>query len=222
MEVRRMLAEELDFVIGVDTHADSHTLAFVAAPSGGLLGQQTIATTARGYDQALRIARAQASGRRAWALEGSGCYGAGLARRLRALEREERALKRQIAHRVIELAAWLLAEPGIGPITAAQLLIPWSHRGRLWGESAFARLGGVAPIPASSGKVVRHRLDRGGDRQLNRALHTIIVSRRKRHAPTIAYIARRHGEGKSEREAIRCLKRFLARSLFRKLEAMPT
>src|SRR2546426_4216497 len=91
MEVRRMLAEELDFVIGVDTHADSHTLAFVAAPSGGLLGQQTIAPTARGYDQALRIARAQASGRRAWALEGSGCYGAGLARFL--AERGERVLE---------------------------------------------------------------------------------------------------------------------------------
>jgi hypothetical protein len=75
-----MLAERLDFVIGVDTHADSHTLAVVAAPSGGLLGRQTIATTARGYGEALRLAHAQAPGRRAWALEGSGCYGAGLAR----------------------------------------------------------------------------------------------------------------------------------------------
>jgi hypothetical protein len=100
-------------------------------------------------------------------------------------------------------------------------LIPWSHHGRLWSESAFARLAGAAPIPASSGNVVRHRLDRGGDRQLNRALHTIVVGRRKHHAPTIAYIARRSAEGRSEREAIRCLKRFLARSLFRKLEAMP-
>jgi transposase len=123
---------------------------------------------------------------------------------------------------VDELAAWLLTEPGIGPITAAQILIPWSHQGRLCSEAAFARLGGVAPIPASSGKTVRHRLDRGGDRQLNRALHTIVVSRRKQHPPTIAYIARRTTEGKSEREAIRCLKRHLARSLFRQLEAMPT
>ncbi len=68
---------------------------------------------------------------------------------------------------------------------------------------AFARLAGSAPIPASSGQVVRHRLDRGGDRQLNRALHTIVVSRRKHHAQTIAYVARRQREGKSVREAIR-------------------
>jgi hypothetical protein len=66
--------------------------------------------------------------------------------------------------------------------------------------------------------VVRHRLDRGGDRQLNRALHTILVARHKRHAPTIAYIERRRSEGKSVRETLRCLKRFLARHLFRVLE----
>jgi transposase len=75
--------------------------------------------------------------------------------------------------------------------------------------------------PASSGLVHRHRLDPGGDRQLNRALHAVIVSRRKRHAPTIAYLERETREGKSTREAIRCLKRYLARSLFQALEAMP-
>jgi transposase len=116
----------------------------------------------------------------------------------------------------------LLAEPGIGPISAARVLVAWSHRGRLRSEAAFARLGGAPPIPASSGMVVRHRLDRGGDRQLNRALHTIVVSRRKHHAPTVAYVDRRLREGKSTREAIRCLKRYLARQLFRLLEAMPS
>jgi transposase len=144
-----------------------------------------------------------------------------LARRIQLLTVEERALKWEIAALVERVAPALLAEPGVGPITAAQALVAWSHRGRLRSEAAFARLAGAPPIPASSGMVVRHRLDRGGDRQLNRALHTIIVSRRKHHAPTIAYIDRRVGEGKSVRDAIRSLKRYLARSLFRVLEAMP-
>jgi transposase len=102
------------------------------------------------------------------------------------------------------------------------LLVAWSQPGRLRSEAAFARLAGVAPIPASSGKLTRYRLDRGGDRRLNRALHTIILSRRRLDADTNAYIARRLSEGKSEREAVRCLKRYLARSLFRLLEKMPT
>ena len=144
-----------------------------------------------------------------------------LARRVRALDREARALEREIETLVGRLAPALLREPGVGPLSAAQLLVAWSHRGRLHSESAFARLAGAAPLPASSGKLVRHRLDRGGDRRLNRALHTIVVSRRKHHAETIAYVERRQREGKSLREAIRCLKRYLARSLFRLLEAKP-
>jgi len=82
-------------------------------------------------------------------------------------------------------------------------------------------LAGVAPIPASSGQVTRHRLNRSGDRQLNRALHTIVVSRQVHHPETQAYIARRSAEGKSPREIKRCLKRHLARRLFRLLEAPP-
>jgi transposase len=140
------------------------------------------------------------------------------ARRVRAASAEERELKREIELLVRSLAPRLLEEPGVGPISAAQVLISWSHRGRFHGEAAFARHGGAAPIPASSGQVARHRLDRGGDRQLNRALHAIVVSRRKRHPQTIAYLERRTAEGKSTREAIRCLKRYLARSLFRTLE----
>lgn len=120
-----------------------------------------------------------------------------------------------------QLAPQLLAEPGVEPISAAQLLVSWSHQGRFAGEAAFARHAGAAPIPASSGQVDRHRLDRGGDRALNRALHTIVVSRRKHHPATIAYVQRRTAEGKSVREAIRCLKRYLARHLFRMLEAGP-
>src|SRR3954447_16046766 len=93
--------------------------------------------------------------------------------------------------------------------------------GRLVSEAAFARLAGAPPIPASSGQTIRYRLDRSGDRQLNRALHQIIATRRRIHPPTIDYIQRRVQEGKSRRETIRCLKRYLARSLYRLLENAP-
>jgi transposase len=104
-------------------------------------------------------------------------------------------------------------------ISAAQLLNAWSHRGRFRSEAAFASLAGAAPIPASSGQHLRHRLNRGGDRQLNRALHTIILSRLAHHPETKRYVTRRTAEGKTPREIKRCLKRHLARRLFRLLEA---
>ena len=95
----------------------------------------------------------------------------------------------------------------------------WSHSRRLRTEAAFAALAGVAPIPASSGQTVRHRLNRGGDRQLNRALHTVALSRLQHHAPTKAYALRRTAEGKTPREIKRCLKRAIAREIYRLLEA---
>jgi transposase len=119
------------------------------------------------------------------------------------------------------VAPALLAQPGVGPITAAQVLISWSHPGRLRSEAAFAMLGGVAPIPASSGQVIRYRLNRGGDRQLNRALHTIVMLRERYHEPTRRYVARRTAQGKSQREIRRCLKRTVARQLYRLLERQP-
>jgi transposase len=344
-----MLADEVDYVIGMDTHRDFHTLGIVQASTGGLAFEAEVTANARGYAKALRLAGEHARGRRAWAIEGTGSYGAGLARflcargervlevnrpkrdgrslaksdpidairaartllgreklaqprvggkreavralvttregalkakkaglcqlrallvclpeplrselrgltrstllgrcahlrpqqhrdgelrgalvSLRALARrvetltvEERELAREIRTLVVELAPQLLAEPGVGPISAAQLLVSYSHQGRFKSEAAFARLAGTAPIEASSGERKRHRLDPGGDRQLNRALHTIIISRRKHHAKTIAYIARRQSEGKTAREAIRSLKRYLARHLFRVLTATP-
>ena len=112
--------------------------------------------------------------------------------------------------------------PAIGPINAAQLLISWSHPGRFRSEAAFAMLAGAAPVQASSGQVVRHRLNRGGDRQLNRALHTIVMLRQVHHGPTRAYTSRRIAQGKSEREIRRCLKRTLARQLYRLLERTAT
>ena len=324
-----MLADELDYVIGVDTHRDAHALAVVAAVSGGVLAQRQVEASGGGYAAALAFAAHEASGRRAWAIEGSGSYGAGLARylgergervlevgrprreprrgrpksdpldairaargvlgetkptvpraggrraalralivdapeplraelsgltrarllarclglrasqqrdphtnatmlalgacarRVRAADAEQRELAREITRLVREWAPQLLDEPGVGPISAAQILISWSHAGRFPGEAAFAHHAGTAPLEASSGDGVRHRLNPGNDRQLNRALHTVVVSRRKRDPDTLAYIARRTSEGKSTREAIRCLKRYLARHFFRLLETMP-
>jgi transposase len=344
-----MLAEEVAFVVGVDTHADRHALVLVDAVTQRRRRALMIPATRRGYRQALRLAERLAPTDRVWALEGSGCYGAGLARflaehgervleverparagargrlksdlldaeraarqvlagqagaqprvardtqalrallttrqgaviactaalnelraliltsppelrerlqgltetrllntcvrlrpgqdseraavvlalrslaqRVRQLRRESQTLEHELQRRVLALAPQLLASPGVGPISAAAILIAWSQPRRLRSEAAFARLAGTAPIPASSGKTIRYRLDRGGDRQLNRALHTIIVNRRRTDNQTKAYIARRLVEGKTQREATRCLKRYLARSLYRTLEAMPT
>ena len=144
-----------------------------------------------------------------------------VARRVQQLTAEERELAREIEKLTTKLAPQLLNQPGIGPLLAAQVVLSWSHRGRVVSEAAFARLAGAAPIPASSGQTIRYRLDRSGDRQLNRALHQIIVTRRRMHRPTIDYIERRVREGKSRREATRCLKRYLARNLYRLLETPP-
>ena len=144
-----------------------------------------------------------------------------VARRVVQLTSEERDLAREIETLTRKLAPQLLTQPGIGPLAAAQVLLSWSHPGRIRNEAAFARLAGCAPIPASSGQTVRYRLDRGGDRRLNRALHMILVTRRRSHPATIAYINRRLQEGKNSREATRCLKRYLARNLYRLLENRP-
>jgi transposase len=123
---------------------------------------------------------------------------------------------------VKQLAPRLLVEPGIGTLLAAQIIVSWSHPGRCRSEAAFARLSGVAPLEATSGQTqTRHRLSRGGDRQLNRAIHNAVLTRIKVHPPTRAYLARRIAEGKTRREAMRCLKRYYARHVFRVLEAAP-
>lgn len=96
-------------------------------------------------------------------------------------------------------------------LTAAQVLITWSHPGRVRSEAAFAAMAGAAPIPASSGQLVRHRLNRSGDRQLNRALHNIVLARMRYDDQTRAYVTRRQAEGRSKREIQRCLKRAVAR-----------
>ena len=341
-----MLADELDYVVGVDTHRDEHVLAVVAAATGAVLARRAVRANARGYQEALRFVGETACAARAWAIEGTGSYGAGLARylagrgetvlevsrapraerrlrgkddaldaartaraalasetlarprngerrealrlllvarrsavdvrrealgqlrgvivtapdqlreelrglpvgrllarcsrlrrsssmaadelatrlvlrslarRIEAATLEAAELEREILAQVRALAPALLDEPGVGPIVAAQLIVAWSHAGRLRSEAAFARLAGVAPVPASSGQTIRHRLSRGGDRQLNRALHTVVLHRQ--HDPTTqAYIEQRVAEGKTRRDATRLLKRYLARHLYRLLQ----
>lgn len=341
-----MVADQLDYVVGVDPHRDEHALGVVEVRSGVVVFEACVAADSGGYADALAVAEQYAPGRRAFAVEGTGSYGAGLtrflsgsgeqvfevgrlrrqrgsggktdaldavraarsvlvqkrpatprtngerealralmaaregaanakraglcqlrgllittpeplraelrsltrarflarlasmrpeqrqdpelrgillalrslARRVQQLTVEERELAREIKTLTQKLAPQLLDQPGVGPLLAAQVVLSWSHKGRIKSEAAFARLAGVAPIPASSGQTIRYRLDRSGDRQLNRALHMIIVTRRRTHEPTIAYIERRTQEGKSRREATRCLKRYLARNLFRLLE----
>jgi transposase len=342
-----MLADQVEFVVGVDTHADQHTFCLVEAHSQRTVVFASCPVSRQGYRRALRLARRRAPGRRVWAVEGTGSYGKGLTRYLsgqaeRVLEverpkrsgragrlKDDRLDAEQAARAVLagragsrpRLGAWqeplrallvtreaavdvrrrglnelhalvrgapeplagtlrglnkdrllarclrlrpgrsdelerrttgrclrataervqqatrqadqleheltlivgqvaphLLARKGVGPISAGWILIAWAHPNRLHSEAAFARLAGAAPIPASSGKTIRHRLDRGGDRKLNRALHTIALTLRRSDDQTKAYIARRLAEGKTEREALRCIKRYLARSLYRLME----
>jgi transposase len=144
-----------------------------------------------------------------------------LAARIQSLDDEIREHDRDIERLTVEHCPQLRAEPGIGPISAANVYIAWSHPGRCRNEAAFANLAGTAPIEASSGQVTRYRLNRGGDRQLNRALHTIVLTRTRIDPDTKDYIARRIAEGKSARDARRCLKRYVARRTFRLLEAGP-
>lgn len=142
-----------------------------------------------------------------------------LARRIQHLDAEVDDHDHMLKQLLDQAAPQLVAERGIGYITAADFYVAWSHPGRCRSEAAFARLAGTAPIPATSGQnQTRHRLSRGGDRQLNRALYLVAVTKRRCDPATRAYIARRVAEGKTEREAIRCIKRFIARRVWRLLE----
>jgi transposase len=145
-----------------------------------------------------------------------------LARRVVALTEEASRHEKAILAIVREWRADLLAQQGVGPIVAATVLCAWSHPGRIRSEAAFAKLSGTAPIPANSGKVTTHyRLNPYGDRRLNWAIHTVVLSRLHYDEETKDYVNRRTAEGKTSREIRRCLKRYVARELFRLLENEP-
>jgi transposase len=142
-------------------------------------------------------------------------------RRLRELTQTIKALEGEIAQLVGQIAPQLLTEPGFGPLTAAKLVGEIAGAGRFGSDAKLARAAGVAPIPISSGNTHRHRLDRGGNRQINAAIHRIAVTRARCHPETRDYIERKLSEGKTNRDAVRCLKRHLARRIWHLLQPAP-
>jgi transposase len=145
-----------------------------------------------------------------------------LARRAALLAAELAQLEAELEPIVSALVPELLEECGVGPICAAQLVVSSGDPSRMRSEASFAALAGTSPVEASSGPIRRHRLNRGGDRQLNAALHVIARTRCRCHPETRAYYQRLLERGKTRREALRCVKRTLARHLYRHLAANPT
>jgi transposase len=140
-----------------------------------------------------------------------------LAQALRLARQQLTDNRTQLQAIVDDIAPGLTGRFGVGPVSAAQAIVSFSHPGRCRSEAAFAALAGTSPIPASSGKTIRHRLNRGGDRALNRTIHAIALVRMRSCPRTRAYVARRTAEGKTPREIRRCLKRYIARELYRQL-----
>ena len=158
---------------------------------------------------ARKLARAEQGARVAIARE--------LVVEIRRRARRAGELEREIGALVKAQAPGLLDLEGCGALTAAKLIAETAGAGRLASDAKFARLAGVAPIPASSGNRIRHRLDRGGNRQLNCALHRIAVTQGRVHPPAREFLAKKQAEGKSRIEALRCLKRHLARRVWKLL-----
>lgn len=140
-------------------------------------------------------------------------------RRIRELTRDAKALERELGELVAAQKPRLLELPGIGVMGAAKLITEIAGIERFGSVSKLARMAGVAPIPASSGATHRHRLDRGGNRQLNSAFHRMAVTQVRCHQPAKDYVARKIASGKTKREAIRCLKRQLVRTVFNAMRA---
>lgn len=144
-----------------------------------------------------------------------------LGQRVERLSKEVAEAERALAELLAALAPALLAECGVGPVCGAQLLVSSGDPGRMRSEASFAALAGTSPVEASSGVQRRHRLNRGGDRQLNWALHVVALQRIRHHPETSAYYQRLLAAGKSTREARRCVKRVLARHFYHRLREMP-
>lgn len=143
------------------------------------------------------------------------------ARRVLDLDRDLKTNREQITTLISDHVPVLLEMPGIGAVTAAVVMTVWSHPGRIRSEAALAQIAGTCPIPASSGNTARHRLNRGGDRQLNRAMNTIVLTRMRTDPATRAYVERRTAEGRTKKEITRSLKRYVTRQVHRTLQASP-
>lgn len=143
------------------------------------------------------------------------------ARRVIDLDGDLKANREQVTKLVTDHAPVLLEMTGVGAVTAAVVMTVWSHPGRVRSQAALAQIAGTCPIPASSGNTTRHRLNRGGDRQLNRAINTIVLTRMRMDPATREYVERRTAEGRTKREITRCLKRYVTRQIHRTLTASP-
>lgn len=202
-------------------------LALCGIPVLEVTGPDSAARRSYGKDDcqdAISAARAALSGQRVRvAKDRSGAVPAvatkialkSLARRVLDLSDEIADLDRLIAPLVGELGPKLLALVGVGVENAGEFLVTaGDNPERLTSEAGFAMLCGAAPLPAASGKTNRHRLNRGGNRQANSALHMVVMCRMRRDERTKDYVARRLAEGLSKREIIRCLKRYVAREIY--------
>jgi transposase len=145
-----------------------------------------------------------------------------IGRRTERLSEEIAEIDQRLCLLVTQIAPHLLDECGVGAVCAAQLLVSSGDAKRMASEASFAALAGTSPVDASSGMQHRHRLNRGGDRQLNWALHVIALQRVRHHAETAAYYQRLLAAGKTTREARRCIKRVLARYFYHHLRNLPT
>jgi transposase len=140
---------------------------------------------------------------------------------IRVLNRAISQIDQELEQRTAKLAPALLELPGCAALTAAKLLAEIGPIDRFKTDAQLARHGGVAPLEASSGRTQRHRLDHGGNRQLNAALYRIAITQARCYAPARDYLERKRAEGKGRREALRCLKRLLVRVVFNTLKASP-
>jgi transposase len=143
------------------------------------------------------------------------------AKRVIHLDADLKSNREQVTKLVSDHAPVLLDMTGVGAVTAAVIMTVWSHPGRVRSQAALAQIAGTCPIPASSGNTTRHRLNRGGDRQLNRAINTIVLTRMRIDPATRAYVERRTAEGRTKKEITRCLKRYVTRQIHRTLTANP-
>lgn len=190
-------------IAGVDTHKDVHVLCLLDG-LGRKIWSGSFGADPEGYDRL-----AEAIG------DPGSCAVVGVEGTARS---QVESCDERIRALLEANAPALLGVEGCGTTTAAALVVAaGDNPGRLKGEAAFSMLCGVSPIPASSGKTERHRLNRGGNRQANWALYEIAIKRMAYDERTRRYVARRTSEGKSRREAIRCLKRYIAREVYRVL-----
>lgn len=143
-----------------------------------------------------------------------------LAQRILDLDEQDAANREKLLAVVAEAAPTLLEMPGIGPVNAAVVITAWSHPGRIHSEAAFAKLAGACPLKIASGNSTNHRLNRSGDRQLNRALHTIANNRMTYDPRTRDYVTKRTAEGLDKPRIRRCLKRSIAKHLYKHLEQL--